>query len=204
MIKALAALFYCLATLLTGSMAWAAELDDIINAIPTQTVIRGRYIQTQKLVHVPHAFTTEGHFIFWRDSVFLWRTNAPIRTTTLYTDKSLKTYLHINGKRIESVSSSATSIENRILWSIISRDLNALELDFQILAYDLPQGWQLDFYPKTNLTRSIVKHVIMLGRTGPRELIVENYSGDLTILKLFDISLSNASSSQEEAELANP
>ena len=76
-------------------------------------LLRGRFIQKEKLVSVPKPFECEGFFIFWKDDVLLWKATKPILTTSLYTDQNFKTYIHLNGKRIENTSPSATNIVNR-------------------------------------------------------------------------------------------
>ncbi|HIU74114.1 MAG TPA: outer membrane lipoprotein carrier protein LolA [Candidatus Aphodousia faecipullorum] len=202
---AFARIFLALSLWLTFiGQAPASVLDSIIEQIPTAPLIRGQYTQTQKLVHVPQPFVTHGHFVFWRDSVFLWKTQDKIPTSTVYSEHSFKTYVHLRGQRIVSSSSPATSLENRVLWALFSKDFNSLELDFQILAHDGKEGWQLDFFPKTNLTRSIVKHIQIRGHEIPESMTMQNYSGDFTTLRFTNVELSSSSSSEEEAELANP
>lgn len=195
-------------TLLFGltvmGQASSSVLDSIIEQIPTAPIIRGHYTQTQKLVNVPKPFVTQGHFVFWRDSVFLWKTQDKVPTSTVYSEQSFKTYVHLRGQRIVSSASPATSLENRVLWALFSKDFNSLELDFQIFAHEDKQGWQLDFFPKTNLTRSIVKHIQIRGKEMPESMTMQNYSGDFNTLRFTNMELSSGSSSEEEADLANP
>ena len=90
---AFARIFLALSLWLTFiGQAPASVLDSIIEQIPTAPLIRGQYTQTQKLVHVPKPFVTHGHFVFWRDSVFLWKTQDKIPTSTVYSEHSFKTY----------------------------------------------------------------------------------------------------------------
>ena len=117
-----------------------ASTADIISRLKIAPVIEGRFIQKEKLVSVPKPFECEGFFIFWKDDVLLWKATKPILTTSLYTDQNFKTYIHLNGKRIENTSPSATNIVNRILWGLLSADMTALELDFQIFSQNKPES----------------------------------------------------------------
>lgn len=62
----------------------------------------------------------------------------------------------------------------------------------------------MDFYPKSNMTGSIVKHVSVTGKDTPEKIVVENFSSDITTLIIDEIKLSEISSTQQENELANP
>ena len=136
--------------------------------------------------------------------MLLWKTEHPVSTTTVYTDQNVKTYVHLNGKRIENTSASNTSIVNRILWGLLTSDMTALELDFQIFTQNTPDGWQMDFYPRSNMTASIIKHVRITGKETPEKIVVENFSDDVTTLVIGDLTFSDISSTRQENELANP
>ena len=181
-----------------------ASTADIISRLKIAPVIEGRFIQKEKLVSVPKPFECEVFLYFWKDDVLLWKATKPILTTSLYTDQNFKTYIHLNGKRIENTSPSATNIVNRILWGLLSADMTALELDFQIFSQNKPESWKMDFYPKSNMTGSIVKHVSVTGKDTPEKIVVENFSSDITTLIIDEIKLSEISSTQQENELANP
>ena len=130
----------CIAMILltVATVSWAS-IHDITARIHRAPVVEGRFTQTEKLVSVPKVFKCEGFFIFWTDDVLLWKTEHPVSTTTVYTDQNVKTYVHLKGKRIENTSASNTSIVNRILWGLLTSDMTALELDFQIHAKHT--GW---------------------------------------------------------------
>ena len=162
------------------------------------------FIQRQKLVSIPKVFECEGFFIFWENDVLLWKTVQPVRTTSVYTDQNFKTYVHLNDKTITNTSLSATNIINRILWALLNNDMTALELDFQIFTQNNDSGWRMDFYPRSNMTGSIVKHVLVKGASAPQKIVVENYSNDITTLEISEITRSEISSSRQENELANP
>lgn len=195
----------CIAMILltVATLSWAS-IHDITARIHRAPVVEGRFTQTEKLVSVPKVFKCEGFFIFWTDDVLLWKTEHPVSTTTVYTDQNVKTYVHLNGKRIENTSASNTSIVNRILWGLLTSDMTALELDFQIFTQNTPDGWQMDFYPRSNMTASIIKHVWITGKETPEKIVVENFSDDVTTLVIGDLTFSDISSTRQENELANP
>ena len=177
---------------------------DIVSRLSVAPVIEGQFVQTEKLVSIPKPFESNGFFIFWKDDVLMWKTKEPIETTSLYTDQHFKTYIHINNKVVENTSSSATNVVNRILWGLLSADMTALELDFQIFTQNTPNHWRMDFYPKSNMTGCIVKHVSVVGKDIPEQIVVEHFSSDITTLMISDVVLSDISSTRQENELANP
>ena len=151
----------------------------------------------------PNLLNVRVSLFFGRMTFSFGRLPNQILTTSLYTDQNFKTYIHLNGKRIENTSPSATNIVNRILWGLLSADMTALELDFQIFSQNKPESWKMDFYPKSNMTGSIVKHVSVTGKDTPEKIVVENFSSDITTLIIDEIKLSEISSTQQENELAN-
>ena len=189
---------------LTAATCSVASVSDIAARIQRAAVVEGEFTQTEKLVSVPKTFQCEGFFIFWNDDVLLWKTEKPISTTTVYTDQSVKTYIHLNGKRIENTSASNTNIVNRILSGLLSADMTSLELDFQIFTQNNPDGWQMNFYPKSNMTASIIKHVLVTGKNIPEKIVVENFSDDIITVTIRNVTFSNMSSTRQENELANP
>lgn len=191
------------ASLAVATSVWASPMD-IAERLDVAPVIEGHFVQTEKLVLIPQPFQCEGFFIFWENDVLLWKTKFPVATTSLYNDKTFKTYIHLNGKRIENSSASVTNVVNRILWGLLSTDITALELDFQIFTQNNENGWRMDFFPKSNMTGSIVKHISVTGNRIPERIVVENFSNDITTLVISDIKLSETSSSRQENELANP
>lgn len=186
----------------TGSVY--ASTSSIIARLKVAPVIEGRFVQTEKLVSIPKPFQTEGFFIFWKNDVLLWKAKEPVATTSIYNDQHFKTYIHLNGQRIENTSASVTNTVNRILWGMLSKDMTALELDFQIFTQNNPSHWRMDFYPKSNMTGSIVKHITVTGRDSPEKIVVEHYSSDITTLTISNITLAETSSTRQENELANP
>ena len=183
--------------------SWAS-ISDITARIQKAAVVEGRFTQTEKLVSIPRPFQCEGFFISWKDDVLLWKTQNPIPTTTVYTDQSVKTYIHLNGKRIENTSASNTNIVNRILAGLLSADMTSLELDFQIFTQNNPNGWQINFYPKSNMTASIVKHISVSGKNTPEKIVVENFSDDVTTVIISNMTFAEMSTTRQENELANP
>ena len=181
-----------------------ASTSSILSRLKIAPVIEGHFVQTEKLVAIPQPFQTEGFFIFWKNDVLLWKAKKPIATTSIYNDQSFKTYIHLNGQRIENTSASATNTVNRILWGMLSKDMTALELDFQIFTQNNPDHWRMDFYPKSNMTGSIVKHITVTGQDNPEKIVVEHFSNDITTLTISDITLTETSSTRQENELANP
>lgn len=182
----------------------SASTMDIISRLKVAPVIEGNFVQTEKLVSIPTPFQCEGFFIFWKNDVLLWKTRNPIATTSIYNDQSFRTYTHLNGQTIENTSASATNTVNRILWGLLSKDMTALELDFQIFTQNNDNGWRMDFYPKSNMTGSIVKHISVVGKESLEQIVVEHFSSDITKLTIENVKLPETSSTRQENELANP
>lgn len=194
----------CAAVFISAAFPACASTMDIVSRLKVAPVIEGRFVQTEKLVSIPKPFECEGFFIFWKNDVLLWKTSKPIATTSIYNDQNFKTYIHLNDKTIESASPSATNTVNRILWGLLSTDMTALELDFQIFTQNTDGDWRMDFYPKSNMTGSIVKHISVVGRESPKRIVVEHFSNDVTTLIIENVKLSETSSTRQENELANP
>lgn len=194
----------CVAFAAFAPISHADSAADIGSRLRSAPVVEGHFIQRQKLVSIPKVFECEGFFIFWENDVLLWKTVQPVRTTSVYTDQNFKTYVHLNDKTITNTSLSATNIINRILWALLNKDMTALELDFQIFTQNNNSSWRMDFYPRSNMTGSIVKHVLVEGASAPQKIVVENYSNDITTLEISEITRSEISSSRQENELANP
>lgn len=194
----------CVAFAAFAPVSHADSAADIGSRLRSAPVVEGHFVQKQKLVSIPKVFECEGFFIFRENDVLLWKTVQPVRTTSVYTDQNFKTYVHLNGKTITNTSLSATNIINRILWALLNNDMTALELDFQIFTQNNDSGWRMDFYPRSNMTGSIVKHVLVEGASAPQKIVVENYSNDITTLEISEITRSEISSSRQENELANP
>ena len=188
----------CVAFAAFAPVSHADSAADIGSRLHSAPVVEGHFVQRQKLVSIPKVF------IFWENDVLLWKTVQPVRTTSVYTDQNFKTYVHLNDKTITNTSLSATNIINRILWALLNKDMTALELDFQIFTQNNDSGWRMDFYPRSNMTGSIVKHVLVEGASAPQKIVVENYSNDITTLEISEITRSEISSSRQENELANP
>lgn len=184
--------------------AYAAVVNSIVNFSPSDRIIRGEFRQTQYLLNVNKPFESTGNFIFWRNKALLWRTFQPIRTTTIYDNQKLSAYLFINGQRIEHQSGATNSLINRILWSISSANLEVLSLDFQILSQSDSTGWELTLFPDSSVTNLIAKRIFVRGNSFVEEITVEYFSGDITVLDLYNVSFDSTTSSLEEAELDNP
>ena len=113
---AFARIFLALSLWLTFiGQAPASVLDSIIEQIPTAPLIRGQYTQTQKLVHVPQPFVTHGHFVFWRDSVFLWKTAIP-------------THLLFPWRRQNSAFVHATARAPGPMWQLMLKESGAMTI----------------------------------------------------------------------------
>ena len=82
--------------------------------------------------------------------------------------------------------------------------MTALELDLQNFTQKNTDHWRMDFYPKSNMTGSIVKHITVTGQDNPEKIVVEHFSNDITTLTISDITLTETSSTRQENELANP
>ena len=93
--------FFPSAFILIATTPVYASPMDIAERLDVAPVIEGHFVQTEKLVSIPKPFQCEGFFIFWKNDVLLWKTKSPVPTTSLYNDKTFKTYIHLNGKRIE-------------------------------------------------------------------------------------------------------
>ena len=82
--------------------------------------------------------------------------------------------------------------------------MTSLELDFQIFTQNNPNGWQINFYPKSNMTASIVKHISVSGKNTPEKIVVENFSDDVTTVIISNMTFAEMSTTRQENELANP
>ncbi len=206
MFSKLRVLFCCFwaLMLLTANSTYASVAGNITTLGATDRIIRGEFKQTQYLLNVDKPFESSGNFIFWRNRAMLWRTIQPVRTSTIFTNQKLSTFLFINGKRIKTNASPTTSMINRILWNIAAGSLDVLALDFQVLSQFDSTGWEFTLLPDSSVTNLIAKRISVRGTSFAEEITVEYFSGDITVLELTNITFDSTTSSLEEAELDNP
>ena len=184
--------------------AYASVASDITRQATMDRVVRGTFKQSQYLLNVNKPFESSGNFIFWRNKAMLWRTLEPIRTKTVYNNQELSVYLYINGERIEQQANATTSLINRLLWNLMTGNLDVLSLDFQVLSKFDSTGWEFVLYPNSSVTNLLINRMTVRGNSFAEEITVEHFSGDITLLELENVTYSDKSTSLEEAELDKP
>lgn len=164
-------------------------------------VVRGTFVQRQRLQGLAKPLKSSGEFVFARDAGVVWTTLEPFPSRLVLSRDGLVQQQGEDIVRIEAAREPGVRFVAEIFLGLFALDIEALADDFELYAVSGPQGWTLGLKPRRAALRGVFEHAILTGDRQLDRVTLRHPRGDETRIELGELTYDDPPLSTEERRL---
>lgn len=185
----------CLVVALVATpVGWAAPavapslpalVSTVQSRLNTSPVLRGQFEQSKRLSGFKKPLLSRGDFLVSRGQGVLWHTAQPFDSKLKLTREEI-TATQADGSvsfRLQAKTEPSVRLINRLLFALLSGDLQELAQQFSLRGESSAQGWSLELTPKDPAWAQVFNHIQISGDEFVRQIRLDEAGGDQTLIR---------------------
>ncbi|WP_164521448.1 outer membrane lipoprotein carrier protein LolA [Iodobacter ciconiae] len=162
-------------------------------------VLRGDFEQNKQVSGFKKPLVSRGDFLVARDSGVLWRTQTPFASTLkLSRDEIVAKQEGAVTFRLSASKEPSVRMINGLLFSLMNGDVSSLGELFKIEGSVSGKAWQLTLTPRQAALGKIMRKIELSGDQFVRRILLDEASGDQTLIRLSAQNTEPAKLSKDE------
>ncbi len=175
-------LLVTLAVLAVPALAGDIAVAEVGTRLTAHSVVRGDFEQRRQLTGIERPLVSSGRFLLSRAHGLLWLVRAPLAADYKFLPGGV--FQRLRGRDWQPATGSAGPAERylKIMLSVMSGDLPALERDFAISSAGTGAAWTLTLRPRSALLARSLVAISVTGRAWIDSVVIEERSGNRTTI----------------------
>ncbi len=174
------------------------NLGELKDSVPSALILRGDFEQTKHMKGLDKNFVSQGRFIFVEKKGLYWQMQKPFLSTIIFAQNGLMTIEDDNKKLLVTDQKPILQELSDIFQAIFASNPEKLKDYFDIFFIKNNQNWTLGLKPKNDIIKNIASKITILGKDYATQIVLEEQSGDSTIIKFRNVSLNPKLTKNEE------
>jgi outer membrane lipoprotein-sorting protein len=174
------------------------QLNTYLSSIRQIKTLDANYIQNKRLEILNRQLKSEGRFIYVRDSGLLWHLKSPFELVTVIKRKEFYQLDDNFDRMADQANSDRIAPVLGQIFSIFSGDLEPLKKKFHLYGAKNEKEWTIRLVPIDEITKTILKDIVIKGNRFIETVIINNQNGDNTSIYFSEIKENSHSVTKNE------
>jgi len=183
------------AALLFLACAFPAHADELLAGILKRlgepAVVRAQFVQERLITDMTRPTLSRGRIAVSRRDGLLWRIESPVKIALAFTPTAIIETGTDGVRRQRAQGRSVDAQIGRVLRGILGADEQALRESFEAAAAGSPERWTIRLAPRAREMARVLREIRLGGGRHLETIEVEETSGNLTTIRMRQVSVAD-------------